>query len=319
MLINLRSQLRIKPYLQNAKQSPAQWTLFWIWLVSMIVVPITLWVWNEAVMRTLLAINVVIQAVLVLAVLVAVWERRRVFLSALIIIVLTLFIEAVGSQTGVPFGRYHYTDLLQPQIGHVPVIIPLAWLMAIAILAYLPVVMVHHSKWAAFAAANGQFLLFSRRGYLRSGGHTAVKNHIVEDVMLAKRVKMAGGRLRMLDSAGLVRCRMYTSWPEVRDGFAKNILAEHGSTALLIASTIFHWLIFIFPWVWLLIAPGVWPLLLVLAGVGVRGITAVFTQQRLFDALFMPISVILMTRIAIQSLVWQRKGKTQWKGRVVAT
>ncbi|MCB9430398.1 MAG: carotenoid biosynthesis protein [Ardenticatenaceae bacterium] len=27
------------------------------------------------------------------------------------------------------FGRYHYTDLLQPQIGHVPLLIPLAWLM----------------------------------------------------------------------------------------------------------------------------------------------------------------------------------------------
>ena len=192
-------------------------------------------------------------------------------------------------------------------------------LKSIAILAYLPVVMVHFTKWAAFAAANGQFLLFSRAGYKRSGGHVAVKNQIVEDVMLAKRIKAAGGTLRMLDGAGLVGCRMYTNWGEVRDGFAKNILAGHGSTTLLILSTIFHWLLFVVPWVWLVLAPGLWPLLLVVAGVGVRGITAVFTQQRLVDALFIPISVMLMTRIAIQSLIWQRKGNTQWKGRVVAT
>jgi hypothetical protein len=51
--------------------------------------------------------------------------------------------------------------------------------------------------------------------------------------------------------------------------------------------------------------------------VSLRGVTAVFTKQRPLDAIFMPISVILMTRIAIQSLWWQHKGITQWKGRVV--
>ena len=38
-------------------------------------------------------------------------------------------IEYLGSTTGFPFGRYHYTDRLQPQLGHVPLLIPLAWLM----------------------------------------------------------------------------------------------------------------------------------------------------------------------------------------------
>jgi putative membrane protein len=29
----------------------------------------------------------------------------------------------------VPFGKYHYTDVLQPQMLNVPLLIPLAWLM----------------------------------------------------------------------------------------------------------------------------------------------------------------------------------------------
>jgi hypothetical protein len=105
-------------------------------------------------------------------------------------------------------------------------------LMALAIWAYLPIIPVHYTSWPAFAAANGQCLLFTRAGYRKSGGHTAVRDNVVEDVALARRIKGAGGRLRMADGGGLVGCRMYDGWTAVRDGFAKNILAGHGKACL---------------------------------------------------------------------------------------
>jgi uncharacterized membrane protein len=37
----------------------------------------------------------------------------------------------VGVATGLIFGDYHYTDALGMRIGHVPVLIPLAWFMMI--------------------------------------------------------------------------------------------------------------------------------------------------------------------------------------------
>lgn len=37
--------------------------------------------------------------------------------------------EAVGVATGVPFGRYHYTGYLGPQVLGVPLAVPLAWTM----------------------------------------------------------------------------------------------------------------------------------------------------------------------------------------------
>jgi putative membrane protein len=40
----------------------------------------------------------------------------------------TAIVERIGSRRGLPFGRYHYTDALRPQIGGVPAIVPLAWL-----------------------------------------------------------------------------------------------------------------------------------------------------------------------------------------------
>jgi uncharacterized membrane protein len=39
--------------------------------------------------------------------------------------------EEIGVRTGLIFGAYHYSDHLGAKLGHVPVIIPLAWFMMI--------------------------------------------------------------------------------------------------------------------------------------------------------------------------------------------
>jgi uncharacterized membrane protein len=39
--------------------------------------------------------------------------------------------EQVGVATGLVFGAYHYTDYLGARLGHVPLLIPLAWFMMI--------------------------------------------------------------------------------------------------------------------------------------------------------------------------------------------
>lgn len=187
--------------------------------------------------------------------------------------------------------------------------------MALAILAYLPLVGVHYLPWAAFAAANGQCLAFRRAAYEAVGGHTAVAGNIVEDVGLARLVKHQGLRLRMFDGNGRIGCRMYTGWPEVRDGFAKNILAGHGnSVPFLLLSALFHWALFVLPWFWVWFDWQVWSLLA--GGVMLRMLTAVATRQRARDALLMPVSVLLMTRIALRSIRWHYSGGPRWKGRL---
>ncbi len=194
-------------------------------------------------------------------------------------------------------------------------------LMALAIIAYLPILPVHYMPWAVFAAANGQCMAFRRRAYERVGGHAAVRGRIVEDVELARAIKRAGLRLRMFDGNESVACRMYQDWNSVRDGFAKNILAGHGdSPAFLIASAAFHNLVFVVPWLWLFwdrANPG-WPLLLIAAGIGVRALTAAVTRQRVLDALLMPVSVMLMNVIAARALWWHwRHGGPRWKDRSI--
>lgn len=56
-----------------------------------------------------------------------VWPPSRVAAAAGAVVVGTLALEWVGHTTGWPFGAYNYTAALMPQVGGVPVIVPLAW------------------------------------------------------------------------------------------------------------------------------------------------------------------------------------------------
>lgn len=198
-------------------------------------------------------------------------------------------------------------------------------MMALAVVGYLPVLGVHFLPFVSMAAANGQCLAFRRDAYRLLGGHEGVKASVIEDITLARRTKRLRLRLRLADGDGLISCRMYAGWSEVRDGYAKNILAGHGNLFLLTLSTLFHWAIFLFPPLWLLTGwawSGTdWPLaalLLTGLGVGVRMLTAAVTCQRLGDALLLPVSVLAMTAIALRAAWWQaRYGGPQWKGRQI--
>lgn len=73
------------------------------------------------------------------------------------------------------------------------------------------------------AIANGQFILIKRSVYDAVGGHERVKDNIVEDKAIAEQVKWSGYRLIVADGYLLARTRMYTSLPEMWEGWTKNI------------------------------------------------------------------------------------------------
>lgn len=76
-----------------------------------------------------------------------------------------------------------------------------------------------------FAAACGQFMLFTREAYRAAGGHEAVARSIVDDVELSKRVLEAGYSVEMFNGTGSVACRMYDSHAALFAGFRKNFFA----------------------------------------------------------------------------------------------
>ncbi|MDZ4768753.1 MAG: glycosyltransferase family 2 protein [Chloroflexota bacterium] len=190
-------------------------------------------------------------------------------------------------------------------------------LIAFVILGYLPTPLVHHTRSTAFAAANGQCLLFRRRAYDRIGGHMAVRASIVEDIAFARAIKRRGARLRMIDGAGMIACRMYDSWAAVRRGFAKNIIAGYGGLFPFVLGVLFHWAILLVPWA-LLFAGYSAALIPIVLGVLVRAVTALATRQRPLDALLLPLSALAMTAIAAQAVLWRLTGGARWKGRIAS-
>lgn len=118
--------------------------LIGIWVLSMITLPIFKWTFGPGAIPWGVVVTTILQATATVTVLASQWGIRRALTVAGLVMGLTWAVEALGTATGFPFGHYTYTDVLQPQLLNVPVIIAIAWLMM------LP------SAWAVAYVLNGR-------------------------------------------------------------------------------------------------------------------------------------------------------------------
>jgi chlorobactene glucosyltransferase len=181
------------------------------------------------------------------------------------------------------------------------------------------------------AIANGQFILISRSVYEAVGGHAAVPGAIAEDKILAQRVKKAGFRLVVADGRALVQTRMYTSLPEIWEGWTKNIflgmqdrlglLLLGALTGLVGALLLPAWLLAALAWVsagggmaaWLVLAEAA---LLWLYLLGWRALAAQAFGIPLGYALTLPLGALVFTAMMFASAYNVLSGRgVSWKGR----
>ncbi len=73
------------------------------------------------------------------------------------------------------------------------------------------------------AAASGQWLMMSRIAYDAVGGHAGVRDDILEDVALARRVKGTGCRIYFARGADIATTRMYQCFRDMWEGWSKNL------------------------------------------------------------------------------------------------
>jgi glycosyltransferase involved in cell wall biosynthesis len=73
------------------------------------------------------------------------------------------------------------------------------------------------------AAANGQYLLISRDAYDAVGGHAKIASDLLEDVAMAGLVKSSGRKIWFRYGGDAVRTRMYSTWPQMKEGWTKNL------------------------------------------------------------------------------------------------
>ncbi len=200
----------------------------------------------------------------------------------------------------------------------------LAW----SLFCFLPLALAHRQQRPALSASIGQFMLIGRAGYARAGGHAGVRAHAADDLALTRRLLAAGGRWRLLDAGALVRCRMYHSFGEAREGFSKNLYAAFD----------YRPGVFVFIWLWiglafltpvmvltLALVGAAWPpLVTALAALGTAlgwGIWAGYVLRfgwPLRLSLTYPGLVFTAVALALRSLRLTRAGRATWKGRVIA-
>lgn len=105
-------------------------------------------------------------------------------------------------------------------------------LMHYLLLNLLPLRLVRLTKTVSFSAASGQFMMFDAAIYKQNQWHQQVKNMVVEDVEIMKRVKQNKLTGEALLANGFIYCRMYKGYNEGLEGFSKNLLAGFGGSII---------------------------------------------------------------------------------------
>ena len=176
------------------------------------------------------------------------------------------------------------------------------------------------------AAANGQYLLITRETYEAVGGHAAIAGNIVEDVVLARAVKSAGFKIFFRYGGDAVRTRMYRTFPQMREGWTKNLAllfpSANGLAVLrlaefaLILGGVLGAILFAAKGISSL---GAFSLILALVLYGMflhRIRKAHFSASANLCALAgLPLFSYLLWRSALL----HRRGKVEWKGRAYAS
>jgi chlorobactene glucosyltransferase len=192
--------------------------------------------------------------------------------------------------------------------------------------AYLPNKWITDKKAVKYSAANGQFMFFKRDTYEAIGGHTSVKNNLVEDVFLAKEVKKSGRRILLANGYNLVKCRMYENMTEVFKGFSKNFFAGMSFSLPMMALFQLHFLaLFVLPFVLVIYSLFTQefsvellylPLFQYSLSTLIRLLITLRFKMPLLQAFLHPISVLFGMAIGINSVRWAYSSiGSQWKGR----
>ncbi|MBT5550686.1 MAG: glycosyltransferase [Nitrospina sp.] len=172
----------------------------------------------------------------------------------------------------------------------------------------------------------GAFLMFKRSAYEAIGGHEGGKADVLEDVLIAKRLKRAGFKLLVADAKRLFSIRMYYGFREIWTGWRKNMFLAMKRSVPRALYYVFMVLAFVLtPYLvlgWNLLAgTGIWWTGLSLIGVIMVSVATITTCDELgldrINACLFPIGAVVMAAIMINSMIQILVfSRTEWRGRV---
>jgi len=188
----------------------------------------------------------------------------------------------------------------------------------------IPLGLTRRQRNPLFLAVLGQCLLFRREAYTAVGGYAAVRQNVVDDIAITRKVIGMRFAYSLLDGNGQVSCRMYRNFRQAWMGLTKSTFASFNADPFQL---IFMQLVVLFLFVEPLVAFIVglsqpFPFeITAMAGLGVSlalllfGICYHRFRFPLYLVFLYPASAIFMVVIAIASMVLTMQGKAKWKDR----
>ena len=172
--------------------------------------------------------------------------------------------------------------------------------------------------------AIGPFMLFKASTYRELGGHKEISAEVLDDVTLAKQVKLSGHNLKVFNGKDLADLTMYDSWNGIIEGWSKNYYqALQGN--LLVVCVILFLTLFINFLPWLNVIFSVINLDLAGIAIGILGVLLLYLiRYSLFRTLGFEIKYwwlswvgsLILCYIIISSVYKTFTGKNwTWKGR----
>jgi glycosyltransferase involved in cell wall biosynthesis len=198
--------------------------------------------------------------------------------------------------TGMPALRGN-GKLLVSGVGHI-------------ILATIPWWLRARLPSALFAGLNGQCWVIDAEAYRTHLPHQAVRNEVLEDVMIGRYLFKIGLIPALVDWQNELAVYMYQSLPDAWSGFKKNSSSMLGPTS---ATALATWTMFTALFV---IAPVLNPSLY-LGQIAAKFITDRVMRQPIWLTLAIPISFLIKSMVGLDSILARARGELSWKGRTI--
>jgi len=189
-------------------------------------------------------------------------------------------------------------------------------LMNLILLSLLPMTFIRRMRNPAFAAANGQFMLFTAKNYNMNKWHEKFRKEKVEDIAIQRAIKKQNGKVDTLLGDQHIECRMYHGFFEGVKGFAKNLPSFYGNSFLMsglyMCITYIGFLLVVLKLSWF------HGMAYCMAGLLIHGMIACKSRQSVAESiLYLLPRTLVIPLVYFSSLYLHATKKMIWKGRRV--
>jgi len=196
------------------------------------------------------------------------------------------------------------------------------------ILCWLPVKLAYSSKSPYLSANFGQFMMFRKEAYITIGGHSYLRNNLLDDFELGREIKRNGLKWNLYDGSKDITTRMYSRSREAFTGLSRSIFPvfDYRISAFILAVAILSSLA-ILPQLYIInstLDGDSNQLLVFLSYFSMIMlslswlVTCIKFNHNLLIVLIYPIIIIIMLSIGIHSVFTNMTGTTLWKERRIS-